>query len=94
MNTDYPEHEKLDGIKDKSQLLGDLLEHLRQKGVGLYYYVEDSQTNRRGEKIPVDIITPYRHSIPEILADFFGIDLAKLDAEKNKMLEEFRKQNK
>lgn len=79
---EYPEHEKLHKIKDKSQIIGEFLEN------GLPDRVVFAEWNRRG-----DMLQPVRCNIQEWLADYFGIDRDKLEAEKQQMLEEIRTVN-
>jgi len=73
----YPEHEKLQEIADQSQTIGEFLEC---NGYVLCQYEEE-----------IDEFVPHRNSIEQILAEYFGIDLKKIDQEKRQMLEEMRK---
>ena len=82
----YPEHEKLTGIKDKSQFLGEFLEWARCNN---YEFCR---------RVTVEVSTPWervyyepeRKSIEAILAEFFDIDLKKLEIEKRQMIDEIR----
>jgi len=76
---DYPEHEKMRQIADESQLIGWFLE------CSDYTLCEFHQ----GE----DEYLPPHKSIEEILAEYFEIDLNKIEQEKRQMLEEIRKHN-
>lgn len=77
MNTDaniqYPEHEKLEKVKDQSHIIGEFLEWLDQRD----YYIcgisggEFSSTYMENE---------------QLLALYFGVDLYKLNKEKVAML--------
>lgn len=79
----YPEHEKLRKISDKSQVVGEFLEWLEDtKGWRLA---------RWGRYI--NWMEPVHYDVQDILAEFFGIDRDRLDAEKDAMLEELRKAN-
>jgi len=78
---DYPEHEKLDKVEDKSQVIGEFLDWLRSTRIFLCRY---------GKR---EIPYPIGETIEEILAAYFGIDLEKLEQEKQAMLEEMRKAN-
>lgn len=73
----YPEHEKLKAVMGKSQCCGEFLEHLFSKGYYLAKYRNESLVaeNRR---------------IEDLLAEFFEIDLKKLEEEKLAMVEECR----
>ncbi|HUV10815.1 MAG TPA: hypothetical protein VMX12_07525 [Acidimicrobiia bacterium] len=72
---DYPEHAKLRAVADKSQAIGEFLdEWLPTQGIILAHVDRDG-------RVP---------SIQELLAEFFGIDRDKLEAEKRAMLESLR----
>ncbi len=73
----YPEHEKLNGIKDKSQFLGEFIEWAQSKGMTFCEYSEDGEGMYRVQK-----------SINTLLAEFFEIDLNKIAEEKDAMLKE------
>jgi len=75
----YPEHEKLAKVKDESQIIGTFLDNLPDDTV-LAIQVSPGR------------FLPYRGRIEEILADYFDIDLDKIETEKLQMLEELRKQ--
>jgi len=78
--TEYPEHEKLEKVKETSQSIGEFLEWL---------YYEKRIHFARYSKYDVS----YRVSLNtnELLAEYFGIDLTVLEQEKRQMLEELRK---
>ena len=76
---EYPEHEKLKKISDQSQVIGEFLEHLEKKGVVLCV-----QSFR---------YVPIGKSKQIILAEYFGIDLDKLEVEKQEMIEGIRSNN-
>lgn len=79
----YPEHEKLKLIKERSQCLGEfLMEWLPSKGWAIY----DEDTP---DKRPWPVLEPGG----KILAEFFGIDQKRLDQEKRAMLAECRAMN-
>jgi uncharacterized protein with NRDE domain len=81
--TEYPEHEKLMKIKDKSQTIGDFLEWLgSEKEIYLCSLVK-----YEGMKEQLQYIQKRKE---DLLAEFFKIDLAKLEAEKQQMLETMR----
>jgi len=95
----YPEHQKLQAVKDKSQAIGDFIEYLRGKGYVICEKV-NSVENEDGE------LTDYEKEqwiigwnwmqahlpIEKTLAEYYEIDLNKLEIEKRVMLDEFRKQ--
>jgi len=74
--SDYPEHEKLEKIADKSQFLGEFLEWLQGKYT-IAEYVDDT-------------LWPVRKSIQQLLAAYFEIDLNALEREKEDILEAHR----
>lgn len=73
----YPEHEKLSGIKDKSQFLGEFMEWANHKGM-TFCEISD----RDGQMYRVN------KGINTLLAEFFEIDLNKIAEEKDAMLKE------
>lgn len=79
---EYPEHEKLRKISQISQLQGDFLDWLlNEKG---YELVETNE---------LDVSKPVQASIRELLAEYHGIDLTKLDDEKDKIYQELKHRN-
>lgn len=74
----YPQHEKLKLVGDKSQALGEFLEWVNSRGYTLGKYDQN------------DYLMPARESIPDLLADYFGIDSVELEKEKRRMLESLR----
>lgn len=78
--TDYPEHERLKKISDISQQVGYFIEWLN----GEFTIAKWKQ--RRG----VDVLVPAHKTTNEWLADYFDIDLDKIEEEKRQMLAELR----
>lgn len=77
-----PECDKLHAIKEKSQAVGEFLEWLCQtKGVFLVSFGED------GEKMCY-----FQYNREQLLAEFFEIDLNKVEEERQAILEELWKQ--
>lgn len=82
---EYPEHKKLLAIKDESQAIGELLEMgLPSMGIHLCEVHKGLTTDRW---------FPTHRSIQSILAEWFGIDQNKIEAEKRQMLDELRTMN-
>lgn len=75
----FPEHEKLEKVADKSQAIGEFLEDLGSRGILLAFWVDDE-----------DRLAPVHTRKDVLLAQFFDIDLVKLEAEKRAMLESLR----
>lgn len=73
----YPEHQKLKAVKDKSQAIGEFLDWLSEQGIYLC-------------KLQQEEYMPHYYRINGLLAEYFGIDENKLEAEKRTMLEECR----
>lgn len=84
----YPEHEKLKDVQEESQAIGEFLD------LGPYTLCEHYTINPETWSPYIDPHwMPVRKSIPEILADYFEIDLKKIEAEKRAMLDEMRAAN-
>lgn len=81
---DYPEHEKLRAISEKSQAIGEFIEWLAEdQGIQL--------CRLSGSR--VDRYAPNQQPITKLLALFFEIDLDVIETEKRKMLDELRASN-
>ncbi len=81
------ELEKLGKIKDKSQLIGEFIEWLRENN---YHICEFKKFDDFDEEQLVFT----NLSIEEILAKYFNIDLKKAEEERQKILQELRENNK
>lgn len=75
----YPEHDKLAGVKDQSQAIGEFIDF------GGYVLCRPSESGRSFEAV--------HQSIPRILAEYFQIDLDKIEREKRAMLDALREMN-
>lgn len=78
----YPEHDKLSAISEESQAIGTFIESERHP------YVLAEWVTFEGRTTPT--LVPVSRSIQQVLADYFGIDLNKIEAEKRQMLSEIR----
>lgn len=78
----YPEHEKLSAISDKSQTCGEFIDWLIEHD---YHLCQPDTTGR--------YFWPTHTPLTKLLAEFFEIDLDKIEAEKRQMIEEMRKAN-
>lgn len=76
MATQYPECEKLASVKEKSQELGEFLEWLKRKYELCTWEQEDGD----------DVLCPARVTTESILAEYFGIDMTKVEEEHRAML--------
>ena len=78
--SEYPEHEKLSKVKDKSQVIGEFLEWLQgPKCYTIAFYPENSNS-----------LFTVRTNTEKLIAEFFEVDLKKLEEEKIAMLNELR----
>lgn len=92
----YPEHHKLEKVSRQSQTIGEFLDRSGYRVCELICV--RCGAVRAGETkdccaVPNEHYVPLRKSIERILAEYFEIDLAKLDQEKRAMLAEIRRQN-
>lgn len=94
------EHERLALVKDKSQAIGDFVGWLADKGIRLARYHSHSEgcypDNVDSEEWPAcGMIESKLHEdytpITKLLAEYFDIDLDKLETEKRQMLAQIRK---
>jgi hypothetical protein len=91
----YPEHDKLQAVKEASQSIGEFLTWLQdEQGVVLTkvhahsdFCYEDGDRMCGVEK---GALVPVLASVPSWLSRYFDIDEAKLEAEKRQMLDECR----
>ena len=100
--SDYPEHDKLSAIKDKSQAIGEFVDWLHsEKDIhfGRAHSHSDSGCEREYDKsgfrfwncgMEEGQYDPDRSNITKLLAEFFEIDLEKIEREKRRMLERLR----
>ena len=70
----YPEHEKMEAVLYDSQIIGEFLESSPYV-LGEWYG---------------DLLVPVSWSTEQVLANYFGIDLKKIEDEKRQMLEEIK----
>lgn len=87
----YPEHEKLKAISDKSQEIGQFIDWLQyERGIVLAEHgVDDNWTFGDGS----NVLWPTNTPTIDLLADYFDIDLEKIENEKSQMLAEIRAAN-
>ena len=78
----YPEHEKLQKVIDQSQTIGEFFEWLKNTKK-----IVMAQWGKWDSLYPLSLPTQ------ETLAEYFEIDLNKLEQEKRAMLEELRQHN-
>ena len=80
----YPECEKLAGVSPQSNVVGEFLDWLSHKKeytiCGFY-----SEEPDEGEYHPIDL------NIEQLLAEFFEVDLNKVEEERRQILDDIRK---
>lgn len=100
----YPEHEKMRAMRERSQACGEFLEWLSAQGLVLARYHEHVNACYEDDvfdpprQIRMRKICGFTEGVPfaasyqveKLLAEFFHIDLAKLEDEKRAMLEDLR----
>ena len=74
----YPEHEKMKAVRDKSEPIGEFLDNCK------YTLCETVDNN----------FVPVGKTIEKILAEYFNIDLNKIEQEKQQMIKELQELNK
>lgn len=80
--SDYPEHDKLTAVKDQTEAIHDFLEWCAMRGA-----IQLCEFDERSDHFwPID-------SDDNLLAEWAGIDLKKLEAEKRQMLDRIREMN-
>jgi hypothetical protein len=80
----YPEHEKMQKVRAESQAQGEFLEWLEEQQIRLCKYVADEPGFRAS-------FQPVHCRKESLLAQYHGIDLKKIESEKQQMLDELRK---
>ena len=84
MTEKYPEHQRLKAISGQSQVVYDFLEWCgEEKGYCLAVWATED----------TDRMWPVRDSKRKLLAEFFDIDMDKIEAEKRAVLDEMRAMN-
>jgi hypothetical protein len=78
-----PECDKMAKVRDQSQSIGEFLEWLSGKGIHL-----GKQFNYND--VDYSEFLPYSYTTEELLAEFFEIDLNKVEEERRALLEELR----
>lgn len=76
----FPEHEKLTKVLEQSQWIGEFLDWCQNER-GLHFY-EMKKPKGFSEEVPV----LFSASINQLLAEYFSIDLVKIEKEKRAML--------
>lgn len=86
--SDYPECDKFLLVSAESEKIGEFIDWLSRQGIQLCTWVEnDRKIITGGDYFPTNM------NITELLAQYFDIDLQKIEQEKRAMLEELRELN-
>ena len=81
----YPEHEKMHAVVEQSQSIGEFLDWLtNEKSIVLSQWIDPESEH----------LTPINPNIQDLLAEYFDIDLDKIEKEKRQMLKTMREANK
>jgi len=103
-----PELEKMSAVKNESQKIGEFLDWLEsKKKVALClrhthddgcYLGHDDDGNEQMEPLPLcgyenGSLMPFFYTINELLAEFFEIDLKKVEEERRALLDAIREEN-
>lgn len=83
----YPEHDKLSAVKDQSQTIGAFLEWMPSNGYYVGQYIQDPEW-KDYQFVPSNL------TINQLLAEYFEVDLDKLEDEKRQMLESIREMSR
>jgi len=81
----YPECEKLEKVSEESQKIGAFLDWLQNE---TKYIIAEYSDDEEGEAL----LFPIHKAIEQILAEYFKIDLNKVEKERKQILEDIRKQ--
>ena len=92
---DYPEHARMRAVLDKSRLLGEFLDWLKQEhGVTLCRWQDFVRHSPELGDYTPEGYYEIRESFEKLLASFFEIDLDKIETEKQAMLESIRESDR
>lgn len=81
---EYPEHEKLKLISDKSNAIGAFLDWVQ-------YQKKITLAERRNNEYGIPMLYPIQYHFVDLLAEYFNIDRDKIEQEKLKMIQECSK---
>lgn len=78
--SEFPEHDKLIGVVSQTQTAADFVLWLGSQGIYLAEYVQDNSPH----------MTRTGKNLSDLLAEWKGVDLSKLEAEKRTILARVR----
>ncbi|MFA7264765.1 MAG: hypothetical protein WC054_00395 [Candidatus Nanopelagicales bacterium] len=79
----YPECEKMRAVRNESDVLSDFVDWLGQNGRFIGHYVKPKGYSQ-------EIMVLDARSFEQLFADYFDIDLNKVEVERRQMLEDLR----
>lgn len=88
MENQYPECEKMAAVKDRSQVIGEFLDWLLNEKEFVIAHYDPYESDHGGETLVCD-----QKDIEIWLAEFFNIDLDKIEKERCQILDEIRRKN-
>jgi len=80
-----PECEKMVAVQEKSQELSNFIDWLREQG----YAICEERVYK--DSYPPEQWVPLKKSFEQLFADYFSIDLKKVEEERRAILEEIRR---
>lgn len=82
LSANYSEHDKVRTVKEDSQKLGEFLEWMESREIVFAVWIKSDNIWQEDE------LRPFHINIEQLLADFFKIDLKKLQTESEQMYAE------
>ena len=83
MGSQYPECDKVAAVRDESQAIGNFIEWLVEQDMGITE--EREMEDEYGDMVVLNL--PIGVTVEKLLARYFDIDLQKVEAEKQKILD-------
>lgn len=94
MSVEIPEHDKIKRVQDSSQAIGAFLDWLTNSK---HFVIAKWEKSVNDDDEEVETLEPARFGqygmIETLLAEYFDIDLKKMEMEKQAILADFRKRN-
>ena len=85
-----PECDKMLAASGKSQAIGEFLDWLKDEKKVVLSVHSTAEDDMAGKRHPRERLIPFYDSTEKMLAEFFGIDLAKAEEEKRAILDAIR----
>jgi hypothetical protein len=84
-----PECEKLSAVSKESDKIGDFLGWLHEHGICLVEWLPDDEVDENPWRM-----SKYDNDFNQLLADYYNIDLKKVEVERTALLKWLQEQNK